>query len=283
MKRIITYGRLIKFSHSIFALPFALSMAAVVYRTKPFSLITLALLIICIVAARTAAMSFNRILDRAFDKQNLRTADREIPSGAVSVAEGWVIVSVSSALFLISSALIGAHCLVLAPFVLALLFFYSWSKRCTSFCHLILGASLACAPGGVWYALTGTFDLKPLPLMFAVLFWVAGFDIIYACQDIEFDKENDLFSVPALLGIKNALWVSRIFHFMTILLCIVFGMVNNLGGAYLFGLVLFGLLLLRQHLLVNEHDLSRVDQAFFVANGWGSVLFFLGVLADTIL
>lgn len=271
------YGSLVKFSHSIFALPFALSMALVCNQIAPITLLQLFWIVVAMVSARTAAMGFNRLVDRHIDAANPRTANREIPAGVVTVANAGGLVAVSSMTFLLASGALGEHCLMLAPFVLAWLFFYSYCKRCTSFAHLVLGISLAMAPGGVWYALIGTFAWEPVSLMAAVALWVAGFDIIYACQDVGFDRAVGLYSVPARLGVANALFVSRLLHGAAALCFATFGYIFALSAPFWIGFAVFLLLIASQHRLVSANDLSRADAAFFTRNGMASVVFLLAV------
>ena len=281
--RLHTWGSLVKFSHSVFALPFAIVMALVVGRRAPPSLSTVACLLVCIVAARTAAMGFNRIVDRAIDAQNPRTAMREIPRGAVSLAEAITLTAFSAGVFMAGAALIGTHCLVMAPLVLALLLGYSLLKRYTSACHFVLGLALACAPGGVWYALTGEWSTKPLPLMIAVMAWVAGFDILYSVQDIEFDRRSGLWSVPARLGSAGAMRVAAGLHIITVLALADFGNEFVLGAPYWIGLALFAALLANQYVMIQRRGTGCIDQVFFTRNGLASVLLCLSVLADVLL
>ncbi len=274
------FASLVKFSHSIFALPFALSMVVVCDRISPISVSQIIWILVAMVSARTAAMGFNRLLDRRIDAQNPRTAQREIPAGVVSVSQASALIVFSSLAFLTASGLLGSHCLWLAPFVLGWLFFYSYCKRFTSFAHIVLGISLAMAPGGVWYALIGAFAWAPVTLMIGVALWVAGFDIIYACQDTEFDRETGLHSIPAKVGIERALRVSKILHIGAMISFASFGITFGLGLSFwiLFGVFLA--LIASQHRLVSAKDLSRANAAFFTRNGIASVVFFLGVVAS---
>lgn len=277
-----TYFRLITFEHTIFALPFALASLIFAYRSGPLvqepTVFTIIFVLLCAVSARTAAMAFNRVIDLRFDKENPRTHLRELVVGEVSRAGAIFLVFLSSVLFLLFSAAIGTHCLVLAPFVLAYLFFYSYSKRFTEFSHLILGGALALAPGGAWWVLRPQLELTPLILMAAVIFWVGGFDIIYSTQDEEFDRSKGLHSIPAKIGIKRALLVAKIFHAIALLLLFSLSYVLNLSAAYSWGLMPILGMFLYQHSLVSPQDLSRVNRAFFTVNGWVSVYFFLLVL-----
>ena len=277
------WARLVKFSHTIFALPFALAMLVVVSRTYPISLVQVGLLMVCLVAARTAAMAFNRILDRRIDALNPRTAQRELPSGKVSLASAYSLLLVASIAFLLGSWGLGVHCLVLAPPVLGVLFFYSWTKRFTSGAHLVLGLALALAPGGVWYALTAEFAWLPVWMMLGVLLWVAGFDIIYSCQDAEFDRHQKLYSIPARLGVPAALKLAALLHIISALCFLWFWSAANLGSAALLGTAVFIAIVLSQHRLVRADDLSRVNEAFFTRNGFASVIYLIGAVIDRLL
>ena len=277
---ILLWGRLVRFSHTIFAMPFALSMWAYVSVARPVPILDFALIIVALVAARTAAMTFNRLVDRDIDALNPRTKTRELPSGQLSVRSAWILFSISAFLFFVAAGLLGLHCLVLAPIVFAVLCGYSWAKRFTPYSHLVLGLALAMAPGGVWYALTAHFAMLPVWMMFGVLCWVAGFDILYSCQDTEFDRKQGLFSLPARFGERTAFWIARLLHVLAIVFLVVFGWVGGLGNIYFFGLGLFGLLLLSQHRLVGPGNLERIDAAFFTRNGAASVLYFVATLLD---
>lgn len=277
------WGRLVAFPHTVFALPFALSIVFVLWRNASIEPFSLLLIILCLVSARTAAMGWNRIVDRALDAQNERTAAREIPSGAVSVSEAAALTVGSALVFLAGAWGLGWHCFVLAPFVLIVLLGYSYAKRFTALSHLFLGLALALAPGGVWYALTAEFSWEPIPLMAAVMVWVAGFDILYSCQDAAFDRQHGLYSVPSRLGVKGALTVSFVLHLLVPPLLLLFGVMVKLGVIYFFGVLVFSTILFSQHRLVKEDDLSQVDKAFFARNGAASILFLLFVAADCLM
>ena len=276
-----TWGRLVKFSHSIFALPFALSMAAVVWRDTPIAVSQIVWILIAIVSARTAAMAFNRLADRTIDADNPRTASRELPRGIVTSRSVLLLLLGTCGIFLLAAGMLGRHCLVLSPLVLLILLGYSLTKRFTRYSHLFLGLALACAPGGVWYALRGTIAIEPVWLMAGVLFWVAGFDILYSCQDAVFDRERGLFSIPARAGVPAAFKISFALHLTAIVFFAVFGVSAGLGAIFFCGLVLFTAVLLSQQRIISPADLSRIDAAFFNRNGVASVLFFIAVLADT--
>jgi len=281
--KISTYLSFVKFSHSIFALPFALSMFVFVAGRSSVHLYQLVLIVLALVAARTAAMSFNRIVDLRYDRKNARTRMRELPSGKISRFEACSILILSSFFFFFLSAQLGYHCLILSPFVLGILFLYSYSKRFTRWSHLFLGLALALAPGGVWYAITAEWSWIPVPMMLAVLFWVAGFDILYACQDSEFDRSNQCFSLPAAVGHDRAFWISKLFHLFAVAFLLVNGVIFGLQVFYYLGVVIFAGILFSQYRLVSPSNLERIDLAFFNRNGLASILFFCFVVADWLL
>jgi len=276
------YFSLIKFSHTIFALPFALiGFALGVYSGKAvFTIEKLLLVILCMVFARSAAMAFNRFIDRRFDAKNPRTATREIPAGAISARAALALVIATSLAFVFCAYLINTLCFYLSPVALAVVLGYSYTKRFTPLCHLVLGAGLGLAPIGAYLALTEQFDLAPLLLSFAVFFWVSGFDIIYALQDDEFDKSQSLKSIPVVLGRKNALALSRVFHALCASLLVLLFFTGEFGYFYLIGLCAFILLLIYQQMLVKPNDLSKVTLAFGTTNGIASVVFCVFVCSD---
>jgi 4-hydroxybenzoate polyprenyltransferase len=280
--RLSTWGTLIAFSHSVFALPFAIMMMVVVSRTHPLTISVFVLLIVCVVAARTAAMGFNRFIDRAIDARNPRTSSRELPRGAVSEREVLLLTVGSSLVFVAAAGLIGRHCLYLSPVVLLLILGYSLLKRYTSVCHFVLGLALACAPGGVWYAMTGEWSLRPVALMGAVLAWVAGFDILYSCQDEEFDRREGLRSIPARLGVSGSLRVAAALHVVSVAGLILFGQLFSLGTMYWFGLAVFAALLASQHIAVWCRGVGCIDRVFFTRNGLASIMLCVSVLIDSV-
>lgn len=273
---------LVVFAHTVFALPFALLSAVLAANGVPGGR-SLLWILVAMVGARSAAMSFNRIVDRHIDAKNPRTARREIPAGVVSPAAAALFCAGSAALFVLAAAQLNRICLVLSPVALAIVLGYSYAKRATSFAHLFLGLALAIAPVGAWLAVTGAFALPPLLLGFAVLFWVAGFDVIYSLQDEEFDRAEGLRSIPARFGAARALQIARLFHGATLVL--LYAVFLAVSGGWLFGaaVVVAGLFLVRQHRLVSPGDLSRVNAAFFTANGWLSVAVFVLGAADVLL
>lgn len=296
------YLSLIKFSHTVFALPFAmigfflgvitvsqngyaaggsnwlelnagLSSSAAM-RVKFF------LVLFCMVFARSAAMSFNRYLDRSFDKRNPRTAVREIPAGVISSRSALIFTIICCIAFMASAFLINRLCFFLSPVALLIILGYSYTKRFTSLCHLILGLGLSLAPIGSYLAVTGVFDIIPVIFSIAVIFWVSGFDIIYALQDEEFDKSQQLYSIPASLGKKKALRVSELLHFTSATAVVIAGIIGSFGVFYWIGFLVFAGMLIYQHSIVKPGDLRRVNLAFMTANGIASVVFAIFVIAD---
>lgn len=279
MNPVRAYARMVALSHTIFALPFALAAAVLAAREVPVTWTQLGLILVCMVAARSSAMGFNRIADRAFDARNPRTAGRELPAGKISLPAAWGFTIAAAALFVVGAALLGQATLALAPVALVVLWGYSLTKRFTPLCHLFLGLALGLAPTAVWIALTGGYGLVPLVLSLAVATWVAGFDIIYSCQDAAFDRENGLHSIPEAFGVRTALVVSAVLHVGTVGLLASLPALAPLGWAYVVGLVAITGVLAYEHSIVRPDDLSRVDRAFFDLNGYVSLLFFAFVAA----
>jgi 4-hydroxybenzoate polyprenyltransferase len=276
--RIVDYGRMIRFSHSVFALPFALTSAALAARAGGVSARQLLWIVVAMVAARSAAMGFNRLVDRGIDARNPRTVGRELPRGALSPKQVGVFVAMSSAVLVLAAAMLNPLCLALSPLALAIVFGYSYTKRFTAAAHLVLGLSLAVAPVGAWLAIRGRFDAVPLVLGAGVLFWVAGFDTIYACPDADFDRREGLFSLPARLGVARALALARLMHVVAFLLLLSLYWLSPLHALYLAGMAAVGALLAWEHTLVRPGDLSRVMQAFNL-NGWVSLGYFVSTAA----
>jgi 4-hydroxybenzoate polyprenyltransferase len=279
------YLSLIKFSHTIFALPFAIIgfSLAVQSGKAAFSLEKFILVILCMVFARSAAMAFNRYIDRSYDAQNPRTAVREIPAGAISPNAALALVILCSIAFVLCTWFINALCFYLSPVALLVILGYSYTKRFTPLCHLVLGAGLALAPVGAYIALTEEFDLIPVLLGLVVFLWVSGFDIIYALQDDVFDKSRNLKSIPVYLGRQRALRLSEIFHFIAACLIIAGYFSGLFGWLYIVGALGFIGLLIYQHTLVKPDDLSKVTLAFGTTNGIASVVFCTCVCADIFL
>lgn len=271
---LVTYSRMIKLSHSIFAMPFALAAAALAAQQVDVTAAQLVLCVLCMVLARSSAMGFNRLVDRDIDAANPRTASREIPSGQISVQAAWGFTLGSAALFVACCALLGNTVLLLSPVALAVVWGYSLAKRYTALCHVVLGAALALAPTGVWIALTDSYGVVPAVLSMAVGTWVAGFDIIYSCQDAGFDSDHGLHSVPAALGLKGALVVSALFHVATAACLLALPAFVELGLAYYVGVAVISGVLVYEHWIVRPDDLSRIDKAFFDLNGYVSLAFF---------
>lgn len=279
------YFSLVLFAHSIFALPFAMIgfFLGVTTTDNPFNWIKFVLVVLCMVFARNAAMAFNRYLDRNIDAKNPRTQMRDIPAGKISANEALIFVIVNCVLFIIATAFINNLCLYLSPIALFVVLFYSYTKRFTALCHMVLGLGLALAPIGAYIAVTGVFNLVPVFYSFAVLFWVSGFDIIYALQDEDFDKEEKLHSIPAALGIKNALNLSVLLHVLSALCVILPVFFSPFSWAYYIGVAFFCSLLIYQHLLVKPNDISKVNRAFATTNGFASVIFAICFLLDAFL
>ncbi len=282
-ENIKVYGRMIKFSHTIFALPFALAAVVLAQRNSVITLPLLFWIIVAIAGARSAAMGFNRIVDARFDRENPRTAQRAIPAGILSMKSAAVFVTVFSLIFILAAAMISRLCFLLSFPVLLILFFYSYTKRFTALSHLYLGFSISLAPVGAWIAITGRFDLPIIILSMSLLAYIAGFDILYACQDVESDKRMGLFSIPARMGTAAALHISTVLHFISFLCLFILLIVFDLGIVYMVALFLMGLLFIMEHQLVKPHDLTQVQKAFFHVNSAISIILFLGILGDELL
>lgn len=271
---VVTFSRMIKLSHSIFAMPFALAAAVLAAREVDVSALQLVWIVGCMVSARSSAMGFNRIVDRDIDALNPRTAVREIPSGQIGLSAAWGFTLGSAVLFVGFAALLGMKTLLLAPVALGVIWGYSLTKRFTALCHLWLGMSLAIAPTAVWIALTDGWGVIPALLSLAVGTWVAGFDILYACQDASFDREHGLSSIPARLGLPGAMAVSAALHVGTMGALAALPFVTPLHWIYWAGFALIGAVLAYEHAIVTPGDLSRIDKAFFDLNGYVSLIFF---------
>jgi 4-hydroxybenzoate polyprenyltransferase len=278
---------MIKFEHSVFALPFALTGALLAFRQNGFDSHgiwrQLLWIVVAMVAARSAAMAFNRVIDAEIDARNPRTRMRHLPAGLLSPGFTWGFVVAASLLFFFAAFELNPLCLRLAPLALAVVFFYSYTKRFTTFSHLVLGLSLGIAPAAAWIAVRGSLDPRILWLTAAVMFWTAGFDVIYSCQDYDFDCQEGLWSVPRVLGIAAALRLARLLHLLMVasLLALVYTL--HVGALAVAGVVAIVALLIYEHSLVKPGDLSRVNAAFFTMNGYVSVLFFLFWAADIFL
>jgi len=283
-KSIGKYLSFIKFSHTVFALPFAITgyAIAVSMDNYDFSLKILLLIILCMVFARNAAMAFNRYADEKYDALNPRTSGREIPSGKISRKSALVFVIVNSLLFIVSAGMINRLTLVLSPVALSVILGYSLTKRFTALCHFILGLSLSLAPTGAYIAVTGRFDILPVVYSLIVLTWASGFDIIYSLQDEDFDRSANLYSIPSVKGRKNGLIISGLLHILTVLLVAAAGLLNRQGILYWAGAGIFSALLVYQHVIVKPSDISRVNLAFATTNGIASVVYAIFVVADLV-
>ena len=284
--RLVRYANFVKLPHTVFALPFALvGVTLASYRT-PLTWWAVAWIVVAFTSARFAAMGFNRIADRHIDARNPRTRMRELPSGAMTVLEAGVSVAAASALFVISAAQLNRLCLLLAPVALAWVFFYSYTKRFTRWSHLVLGAGLAIAPVGGYLAVVGAWS-RPwwmlVVLALAVTTWSGGFDVLYALQDVEFDRANRLHSLPAAHGERSALAIARVLHVLTVVCLAAVGAAVGGGWLYWAGVAVAAGLLLYEHSLVRADDLTRLDAAFFTMNGVISITFFTFVLAERVL
>lgn len=281
-KSIKKYFSLVTFSHTVFAMPFALTgfALAVSGREYTFNLKLFLLIILCMIFARNAAMGFNRVADYRFDALNPRTKNREIPAGSISFRAGSIFVIINSLLFIITTGFINKLTLLLSPVALIIILGYSLTKRITSLCHFILGLGLSLAPIGAYISVTGKFALLPLIYSFIVITWVSGFDIIYSLQDDEFDRSNDLYSIPSAAGRKKALRISVLVHAVSVLLVATAGFAGKGGLFFWIGAAVFTALLVYQHSIVKHDDLSKVTLAFATTNGIASILFACFVILD---
>jgi len=273
MSRIATYLSFVRFSHSVFALPFALTGALLAWREQPFSWAQVAWIVVCMVSARSAAMGFNRLVDARFDALNPRTAMRELPRGAMSRIEAAMFVVLSSAVFVFASSRLSPLCLALSPVALIIVFWYSLAKRVTTYTQLFLGLALAVAPVGGWIAAGGRGGVEPWLLGLAIGLWVGGFDILYACQDVEFDRGHGLRSIPARFGIAAAIRLSRLMHVGAIVAMAALWKGADLPSLYLVGVAIVAVLLFYEQSLVSDTDLSQVKKAFDL-NGWVGIVYF---------
>ena len=279
------YASLVLLAHSIFALPFAFIgfFLAINTTANDFNWLSLIFMVLCMVFARNSAMAFNRYLDRDYDAKNPRTQIRDIPSGRISAKEALAFTLINAALFILTTFFINTLCFYLSPIALAVVLGYSYTKRFTPLCHLILGLGLALAPIGAYLAVTGEFALTPIFFSLAVLCWVSGFDIIYALQDEAFDRQENLHSIPAWLGAKKALRVSAWLHVLSVVFIILPLFFTTLSWFYICGVLFFALLLIYQHSLVKPDDLSKVTRAFQTTNGYASIIFALFYFLDVYL
>lgn len=273
MTKLATYFSFIRFSHSVFALPFALTGALLAWRTHPFAWSQVLWVIVCMVSARSAAMGFNRLVDARYDALNPRTAMRELPRGAMSRREAIVFVVLSAAAFMCGAAQLSTLCFALSPVALAVVFWYSLAKRYTAYTQLFLGLAMAVAPVGGWIAAGGRGGLEPWLLGLAIGLWVGGFDILYACQDVVFDRRQGLRSIPVRFGVGQAIRISRVMHLATVVVMAALWSVASLPPLYLAGVLVVACLLAYEQSLVHEHDLSKVKMAFDL-NGYVGIVYF---------
>jgi 4-hydroxybenzoate polyprenyltransferase len=273
MGKLTTYLSFVRISHSVFALPFALTGALLAWRDAPFAWTQVGWIIACMVFARSAAMGFNRVVDARWDAQNPRTAMREIPRGAMSVREAWVFVAVSTAAFIACAAQLNPLCFALSPVALAIVFWYSLAKRYTAYTQLFLGLAMAVAPVGGWIAAGGGAGTEPWLLGLAIGLWVGGFDILYACQDLEFDRRAGLRSIPTRFGVSRAITLSRLMHVATVVAMAALWAVADLPALYLAGVAFVAALLVYEQSLVSDTDLSQVKKAFDL-NGYVGIVYF---------
>ena len=284
-EKIRNYTRLIRFSHTIFALPFALASVALAWPTHPVTFIIFLWILVAMVGARSAAMGFNRLVDRKFDALNPRTSAWELPQGRVKVWEAVLLTLVASTVFVYAAYQLNVVCFVLSPIALAIVFFYSITKRFTWASHLFLGLALSLAPMGAWLAVSGSpIDLgelgTPFFLGLAVLFWLAGFDVIYSLQDHEFDRKQGLYSIPVRFGVARALQLSTFFHLCTVIFLALVGLAAQLGVIYWIGVAAVSVILFGEHRIVRPNDLSRINRAFFDFNAYVSIGYLLAIVGD---
>jgi 4-hydroxybenzoate polyprenyltransferase len=283
---LLRHANLVRLPHTIFALPFALVGVVLASYVAPITVSDVVWVVVAFTSARFAAMGFNRIVDREIDARNPRTRSREIPSGSMSVREASVAVTIASLVFFVAAWQLNMLCLILAPLALGWVLFYSYTKRFTRWSHLVLGVGLSIAPVGGYLAITGHWSdpwWMLIALAIAVATWVGGFDILYALQDVSFDRENGLYSVPSTFGEANALGIARVLHFLTVATLAVAGVGAGAGIVYFAGVVVAGLLLLYEHSLVKANDFSRLDAAFFTMNGVISIVFLGFVFTERLL
>jgi len=279
LRRLLILLEMIKFEHTLFALPFALTAALVAVQGVP-SWRQLGWLLVAMVGARSSAMTFNRIVDIEYDRRNPRTAGRALPAGVVTTAQAWLFTLATAGLLVLAAWQLNPLALWLSPVALAIVWGYSFTKRFTRLSHLVLGLSLGIAPSAAWIALTGKLPLPPIILTLAVICWTAGFDIIYACQDVEFDRRVGLYSIPSRLGLGPALLSSALLHLLAFAGLVAFGALAGLHYGYFAALLPIGALLIYQHRIVRPDDLSRLNAAFFTANGAISLLLLVGACVD---
>jgi 4-hydroxybenzoate polyprenyltransferase len=283
LDKIITFGRMIRFSHTLFALPFALSSVVFASIFYEISAKKIFWIIMAMIGARSAAMGFNRLADKDIDALNPRTKNRELPTGKITSGESILFITIASLLLIYSAYKLNTLCFYLSPVALFIIFFYSFTKRFTWLSHIFLGISLGLAPLGAWLAIAEKFEIAPIILALAVAIWIASSDIIYACQDYNFDVKFGLYSIPQTFGIKKALLISKILHLISLTLFLSLKFILNLGPIYSTGLMLVAVLLVYQHKLVKPGDFSKIGFAFNNINSFVSISYFVFSLLDMIL
>jgi 4-hydroxybenzoate polyprenyltransferase len=283
LRAVATFGRMVKFSHTVFALPFALAAASLAAAGHGITVAQIVAILIAMVGARTAAMGFNRIVDRHIDAANPRTAGRELPTGKVSLPAAIALTTLSAALFVAAAAWLGPLCLYLSPVVLVLVLGYSLTKRFTWLCHLFLGLAIGSAPAAAWIAVRGQIDAPALWLSLAVATWIAGFDVLYALADRDFDRRAGIFSIPARFGVAAALVISALLHLISIAALLAVGQAAGLGWIYFAGMVVVVLVLIGEHAILRPSDLSRLNVAFFNLNGYVSLIYFAATLTEVLI
>ncbi|ADD68028.1 4-hydroxybenzoate polyprenyltransferase [Denitrovibrio acetiphilus DSM 12809] len=270
MEKFKTFLSMIKVEHTLFALPFAFTGMFLAARGLP-SVMTIFWIAVAVLGARSGAMGFNRVADAKIDARNPRTENRDIPAGRLSVREAVLYVIISFAVYFFAAYMLNPLCFYLSPVPFAVFILYSYTKRFTFLCHIVLGVALGIAPIGAWTAVTGSVNIGIVLLGMAVLFWVSGFDIVYACQDIDFDRDEGLFSIPKYLGLRNSLNLARVFHIISFLIFLYTWIYFDLGYIYLVGIIITGVFMVYQHSIIRPEDLSRLDMAFFNLNAYISV------------
>ncbi len=279
MKDFITYFKMIKFEHSVFALPFAFMSMVLAANGLPNNN-TILWIVVAMISARTAAMGINRYVDKDIDAANPRTKDRDLPSGNISANKTLAYTITFTIIYFFAAYMLNRLTLILSPIPIIIFVLYSYSKRYTAFCHLLLGIALGLAPIGAWISVTGTISIVPIIISLAVIFWVAGFDMLYAIQDMDFDRENNLFSIPALIGVRVTLILSKVSHVITLIFLISLFFNSSLGYIYISGLIIISAFMAYEHSLLSKDDLSKLNIAFFNINAYISVTLGLFTIAD---
>ncbi|PLX69627.1 MAG: 4-hydroxybenzoate octaprenyltransferase [Denitrovibrio sp.] len=282
MEKFKTFLSMIKVEHTLFALPFAFTGMFLAAKGIP-SFMTIFWVVVAVLGARSGAMGFNRVADAKIDARNPRTAGRDIPAGRISMKEATLYTFISFGVYFFAAYMLNPLCLILSPVPFLVFILYSYTKRFTALCHIVLGVALGIAPIGAWVAVTGSLNFGIIMLGLAVLFWVSGFDIVYACQDIDFDRDEGLFSIPRYLGLRNSLYLARVFHVIAFLIFLYTWSYFDLGFIYLVGILLTGGFMVYQHSIIKPEDLSRLDMAFFGLNAYISVSICVFTFVDLII